>query len=408
MSSSARDNAYIGKVLKKQRKNRFTTIMFTAYAIITVLLLACYSALGIWTHHRNEDLQIYHIVELGVDHSEEKVTGSITKNSEWSETDSTLSIKYDGVIENHNNYEITDWSIQIPARSYTTISDYWNGYMSFDGSVLTFTPNSEIISIPAESSRTFGFILNMPIVNYVTDATMSCHAQHKMEDNVWYWILGITSLITIVGLVVNLFWRSREKRFKEQLDAEQEILSQAVKTFVNFMDAKDSYTRGHSARVAQYALEIGRRMGKSEEELDRLYIIALMHDVGKMSIPDQVLNKPGKLTEEEFATIKTHTTRAESILSSFTAIEQVSDGAKYHHERYDGMGYPEGRAGKDIPECARIICIADAYDAMSTDRCYRSKLQTDEIISELKRCAGSQFDPDIVPVMIDYLEDFAL
>jgi len=146
-------------------------------------------------------------------------------------------------------------------------------------------------------------------------------------------------------------------------------------------------------------------MGYEGEELDRIYYIALLHDCGKIGVPDGILGKPGRLTDEEFEIIKSHTVRGGEILSRFKSLEDVDEGARYHHERYDGNGYPEGRAGTDIPLIARMICVADSYDAMNTNRVYRNRLSKERIISEIETNKGRQFDPEIADVMLGLLRD---
>lgn len=180
---------------------------------------------------------------------------------------------------------------------------------------------------------------------------------------------------------------------------------QSLITFANFIDAKDAYTKGHSSRVAAYSREIVKRMSHNAEMAEDIYYMALLYDVGKIAVADVILNKPGALTPEERKVIETHTVMGGKILKDFTALPGISDGAMYHHERYNGGGYPTGKKGEEIPLCARIICIADSYDAMASDRCYRKRLPRDIILSELKTCAGSQFDPNLVDYMISMIED---
>lgn len=178
-----------------------------------------------------------------------------------------------------------------------------------------------------------------------------------------------------------------------------------MNTFAGFIDAKDSYTQGHSKRVAIYSGEIARRMKLSPEEINTLYYIALMHDCGKIGIPDAILNKPDALTVAERNMIQSHTLLGGNVLKNFTAIPGIRDGALYHHERFDGQGYPSGLKGLQIPLYARIICIADSYDAMSSRRCYRKPFCKDRAIEELTANSGKQFDPDLVKYMIDMIND---
>nr|MCR5088241.1 HD-GYP domain-containing protein [Oscillospiraceae bacterium] len=156
---------------------------------------------------------------------------------------------------------------------------------------------------------------------------------------------------------------------------------------------------------AIYTRLIAKELGYSGEELDHIYYIALLHDCGKIGVPDNILGKPGRLTNEEFEIIKSHTVRGGDILTHFKSLKDADKGARYHHERYDGKGYPEGRAGEDIPLIARMICVADSYDAMNTDRVYRKKLSKEQVISELEKNRGLQFDPKIADIMLDLIRN---
>lgn len=183
------------------------------------------------------------------------------------------------------------------------------------------------------------------------------------------------------------------------------MVNQSLRTFAKTIDAKDKYTNGHSIRVAEYSREIARRMKMNEQEQERIYYVALLHDIGKIGVPDHILNKPGALTEEERQVIQTHPAIGGEILKDFNALSGITDGAKYHHERYDGKGYCVRRRGEQIPLVARIIGVADTYDAMSSDRCYRKALSKEVIVEEFKKGTGTQFDPMIVPYMLEMIED---
>ena len=185
-----------------------------------------------------------------------------------------------------------------------------------------------------------------------------------------------------------------------------QVLSlQVVKTLASTIDAKDRYTNGHSSRVAKYSREIARRVGKPVEFQDEIYFVALLHDIGKIGVPDNILNKNSKLTDEEYETIKQHPSIGVEILKNITGMPNIEIGAHYHHERFDGKGYPEGLAGYAIPEIARIIAVADAYDAMTSRRSYRSALPQSAVRSEILRGRGMQFDPDFVDVMLKMIDD---
>ena len=180
---------------------------------------------------------------------------------------------------------------------------------------------------------------------------------------------------------------------------------QLVHTLAGAIDAKDAYTNGHSERVATYAREIARRAGKSESVQENIYLIGLLHDVGKIGIPDTILNKPGKLTDEEYAVIKTHPLQGDKILRNISEFPELAIGARWHHERYDGYGYPDGIAGEQIPEEARIIAVADAYDAMTSSRSYRDPLSQERVRSEIVNGRWSQFDPVFADVMLQMIDE---
>ncbi len=198
-------------------------------------------------------------------------------------------------------------------------------------------------------------------------------------------------------------------RHIEEIDEKQKQLErvtlQTITTIANIIDAKDEYTKGHSYRVAEYSSMLAREMGYSEERVADIRFIGLLHDIGKIGIPDAILNKPGKLTDSEYALMRKHAEIGGNILEGNNMIEGMDEGARYHHERYDGHGYPQGLAGEEIPEIARIIGIADAYDAMTSNRVYRRRLTNETVMEEIKRCAGTQFDPKITQIFIKMLED---
>lgn len=200
-----------------------------------------------------------------------------------------------------------------------------------------------------------------------------------------------------------------------EIRAKTEKLSRAyiqiVEALAASVDAKDRYTHGHSSRVAAYSREIARRAGFSAQEQDTVFMMGLLHDVGKIGVADSIINKNGKLTDEEYAVIKTHPAVGAEILKKITDLPELMVGARWHHERYDGRGYPDGLAGEAIPEAARIIAVADTYDAMTSNRSYRGALSQQKVRSEIERCRGSQFDPrfaDIMLAMIDEDPDYRM
>lgn len=188
---------------------------------------------------------------------------------------------------------------------------------------------------------------------------------------------------------------------KKQIKMSNETILSIART----VDAKDSNTSQHSYRVSEYSVAIAKRLGFSDEKCENLRKMALLHDIGKIGIPDAILNKPAKLTDEEYKIMKTHVTLGADILKDFTLIDNVNIGALYHHEKYDGTGYCYGLKGEDIPIEARIIGIADAFDAMTANRVYRKQLDIDYVTNELKRCSGTQFDPKLVKIMLSLMDE---
>ncbi len=180
---------------------------------------------------------------------------------------------------------------------------------------------------------------------------------------------------------------------------------QMVQALANTIDAKDSYTNGHSTRVAQYSVMLAKRMGYEGEKLEQLQYAAMLHDIGKIGVPREIINKPDRLTDEEYAVIKTHPSIGENILKEITEISDIAIGARWHHERYDGKGYPDGLQGSEIPELARIIGVADAYDAMTSKRSYRDVLAQEIVIGELEKGKSTQFDPQIAQIMIELIKE---
>jgi putative two-component system response regulator len=180
----------------------------------------------------------------------------------------------------------------------------------------------------------------------------------------------------------------------------KELFFTTIKSISSALDAKDAYTHGHSLRVTLYSLIMAREMKFEESLMEKLEIAGLLHDIGKIGVPENILCKPGKLTDDEYNTIKMHPDRGRKMLESIKKFSDVSFWLSCHHERWDGRGYPLGLKGEDIPTVARILAIADTYDAMTSNRSYRQGLPHSVAAEEIKRCAVSQFDPEIVEVFI--------
>ena len=223
---------------------------------------------------------------------------------------------------------------------------------------------------------------------------------------------GLPALfVTLIGLVsILLIYQRNERIIRVQERHRKELVdftNSIIDAFAVCIDGKDSYTNGHSLRVAQYTRMLAKKLGEDEETIQKFYNIALLHDIGKIGIPDDILNKPGKLTEEEYEIVKTHPYRGYEILKKVKTQKDLVEGAQFHHERFDGRGYPARLAGEKIPLVARIISVADAFDAMSSTRPYRKKMPMDAIVKEIKDCTGSQFDPKISKAFLELYEEGA-
>jgi putative nucleotidyltransferase with HDIG domain len=195
--------------------------------------------------------------------------------------------------------------------------------------------------------------------------------------------------------------RNLKMRAGDLVERQQSLFIAMIKSLVSAIDAKDKYTQRHSLRVTELSLKIARKMGFSERELRDLELAALLHDIGKIGVPEAILNKEGKLTDEEYSLIKEHPERGERILEPIIELKQISQGVRAHHERYDGRGYPDGLKGQEIPLAARIMAVCDTYDAITSDRPYRKTSSHNYAVKEIIRCSGEQFDPEVVEIFVE-------
>ncbi|MBO6240826.1 MAG: response regulator [Butyrivibrio sp.] len=212
--------------------------------------------------------------------------------------------------------------------------------------------------------------------------------------------LRVTRCIELITLQ-NELTTEVKKKTKEN----EQLFLGIVKSLAAAIDAKDTYTNGHSVRVAEYSREIARRAGYDDDMQQRIYITGLLHDVGKIGVPDAIINKEGKLDDAEYGIIKMHPEKGSRILKNIKEMPELTIGARWHHERYDGKGYPEGLAGDKIPEEARIIAVADSYDAMTSNRSYRRGMPQEKVRSEIEKGKGSQFDPFFADIMLQMIDE---
>ncbi len=195
------------------------------------------------------------------------------------------------------------------------------------------------------------------------------------------------------------------RKAEERLEKVERLWEQIIKTLAGTIDAKDAYTNGHSERVAQYSKKLAKRVGKTEKEQGDIYQIALLHDIGKIGISDEIIRKTSGLTDEEYQLIKSHPKIGADILKNISEMPEIGIGAHWHHERYDGRGYPDGLKGEEIPEIARLIGVADAYDAMASKRSYRDVLPQEVVRKEIEKGKGTQFDPYFAEKMLEMMDE---
>ena len=304
--------------------------------------------------------------------------------------------------------EIINYSLEDPKISY---------YLEGVDSGYKTVPQSEITSAIYTNLPAGEYVFHIAIIDEETgkvleESTYGFIKENSIYDNNWFMLY----MLIVGGLFVGwATWFGTRYHAQKTMALQQERLSLALKqvsmgnetimAIARTVDAKDSLTSRHSQRVSEYSVMIARKYGFSDKELDNLRKAALLHDIGKIGIPDAILNKPSALTPEEYEKMKSHVTLGAEILKDFTLVENADKGAKYHHERYDGTGYPEGLKGSEIPLYGRIIAIADAFDAMTANRVYRKRMPFQRVLNELHNGRGTQFDPELLDMFLELIKN---
>lgn len=304
--------------------------------------------------------------------------------------------------------EIINFSVNDPDIRY---------YMEGFDNEPKIMPQSELTSIVYTNMPSGSYVFRLGILDSRTGRIIAENSfriikEKEIYENWWFKLyVGIVAVITIFYLTW-LFVRTQLQKTLRVQKMELELAKNQLKmgnetilTIAKAVDAKDENTSQHSVRVSEYSVMIAKKLDYSDDECENLRKMAILHDIGKIGIPDSVLNKPARLTDEEYAVMKSHVVRGAEILKNFSMIDNVADGALYHHERYDGKGYVNGLKGEEIPLNARIIGIADAFDAMTANRVYRKKLDLDYVLEELQKGRGTQFDPNLVDIMLGLIAD---
>jgi len=295
-----------------------------------------------------------------------------------------------------------------------TIQDPNVGYMleGFDTD-WTIVPQNALNTISYTNLSAGDYVFHLAVFdnnreNVIVERTYSFSKDKEIYDNRWFIFYMLSVPMFTVAWVTWLLVKRHERKMEEQLaiaNRQIEMGKQTVVAIARTVDAKDQRTSDHSKRVAIYSKQIAQEFGLDDKQCRDIEWAAHMHDIGKIGIPDAILNKPARLTDEEYAVMKSHTTRGAEILKDFTLLDNVIDGAQYHHERYDGRGYPQGLKGEEIPLFARIIGVADAFDAMTANRIYRQQMDFSYVLGEMQKGRGTQFDPQFVDILLKLIND---
>ena len=335
---------------------------------------------------------------------------AITKSNNWTEANDMNLFSYEAIIANTTDSDLRDWCIKLKVPDETFVENTWDCSAYIEDNYLYIKAEEYVNEkINSKNESHFGFLLISENDLTFRSATITARLCKRLSSNSLFIFCCIMSAISIIaaiyGFVLQGIIKNQAQITKQRQEHDNQIIEQTMKTFSNFIDNKDTYTQGHSTRVAAYVREMAKRMGLDEQTQLNMYYAGLMHDIGKLTVADDVLNKTSRLSNDEWNLIQQHTTNGAMLLKNFTILPEINDAVLYHHERFDGTGYMNRMSGKDIPLVARMVGIADAYDAMNTNRCYRLKFSEERIISELDRCRGKQFDPDIVPYLISMIKD---
>ena len=297
--------------------------------------------------------------------------------------------------------EILNYTIQEPNVGY-----YLEGY----DTRWTIVPQNSLNNIIYVNLPAGDYTFHLAIFDSAGDRVLEERKFELIKEGEFYEHPGFTvyMLLLLSAFLIWFTWFVVQRQLNNQ-QIKLNMANETVVAIANAVDAKDVRTHQHSMRVAEYSELIAREMGcfkgwQKNKTISNLKKAAQLHDIGKIGVPDSVLNKVGRLTDEEYEQMKSHVTRGAEILKDFTLVEHVVDGTLYHHERYDGKGYPYHLKGEEIPVFARIIGVADAFDAMTSNRVYRNHMDTDYVITEMKRGRGTQFDPDALDAFFRLIE----
>ena len=253
------------------------------------------------------------------------------------------------------------------------------------------------------------YTYHLSVVNTSTNDVQQTTYVRIIKERAFYEQSGfavfcVAAVILLVIVLARIYTAAKTKALLRKEEENRMLIREMTEAFARTIDLKDKYTNGHSTRVAEYTAMLTRELGYNDETVERFYNIALLHDIGKIGIPQEVLNKPGKLTDQEFKIIKSHSALGYNVLKDISIMPELAIGAGAHHERPDGKGYPNGLKGDEIPRVAQIIAVADTFDAMYSDRPYRKRMNFEKVVSIMKEVAGTQLTTDVVDAFLSLVE----
>lgn len=440
--------------MKEEKLLRKRIIIINSILVVLLIIICLnFGIHAVRTINFNKEI---HTLYSNEESADVEVSGSMT--GEWQKGDAlvpgvTKGGTYELTITDISDYDIAYWELRLNIEQECYLNQAWNGEVEIHQDVLSGNEKVDTLDLHKFEidyanlnieSRGEGkndlmihlnqgdYIIYKPLKNSVTneyplgktnnaaiigmifyyDETFTAPSNEitynlskSITQGTEFVIFAVLSIVWLLLFIASFVWAIVRKKTDKELADREAVLEETMELITSFVDAKDSYTKGHSNRVAEYTVLLAKKLGMSNDDIRHAFYAATLHDIGKCYVPDEILKKNGKLTKEEFDIIKTHTTYGGEMLKSINTIKNIADGAKYHHERYDGKGYPEGLSGENIPYIGRIICVADAFDAMTSSRCYREALSREYVVSELKNNLGKQFDPTVGKAMLELLEE---
>ena len=321
--------------------------------------------------------------------------------------------------DNTRLYPDADGSFTIPSETHKlTINSFVYNYSlmnpqisyhleGFDRTTDTVS-RSELAPIDYTNLRggTYRFVMQLrdSMGRGGREMSVEINKEKAFYEQAWFYVVSGLAALLLTAAVIRYYIRQRMQKLERKNRETMTFVREITEAFAKVIDMKDKYTNGHSSRVAQYTRMLAEEMGCDDETVEKYYRIALLHDIGKIGVPPEVLNKPGKLTDEEFEIIKSHTTLGYETLKDISIMPELAIGAGSHHERPDGRGYPNRLKGDEIPKVAQIIAVADCFDAMYSNRPYRRRMNFEKVVSIIKEVSGTQLAPDVVDAFVRLVE----